>query len=211
MTTATLLSRLATLSTTSLVDAGPALRRRMGLAFVPEDRNGRGSVPEMSLAQNALLTAHPLGMVQRGLVARASVWAFAQRCIEEMGVRCGGAGAEARSLSGGNLQKFIIGREIRLKPKILIASQPTWGVDVGAAAAIRPAGNANTRQKRSCILRKASLYRYFCTRPSSSGQDGALSRRKPGFDSPWAYQFPRSSFLPDTAFRVVVVRRLCRS
>jgi len=118
-------------------DSGPDRRRSMGLAFVPEDRNGRGSVPEMTLAQNALLTAHPLGLVQRGLVARASVRAFAQRCIEEMDVRCGGAGAEARSLSGGNLQKFIIGREIRLKPRILIASQPTWGVDVGAAAAIR--------------------------------------------------------------------------
>jgi simple sugar transport system ATP-binding protein len=118
-------------------DSGPAQRRRMGLAFVPEERNGRGSVPEMTLVENSLLTAHPLGMVQRGLVARANVRAFTQRCIDKMDVRCGGALAEARSLSGGNLQKFIIGREIGLRPKVLIASQPTWGVDVGAAAAIR--------------------------------------------------------------------------
>lgn len=118
-------------------DFGADRRRQMGLAFVPEERNGRGSVPEMTLAQNALLTAHSLGMVKRGLIARGSARAFAQKCIDEMNVRCGGAGSEARSLSGGNLQKFIIGREIRLRPKVLIASQPTWGVDVGAAASIR--------------------------------------------------------------------------
>lgn len=115
----------------------PARRRRLGLAFVPEDRNGRGAVPEMDLEKNALLTAHPMGMVRRGLIARGRLRRFAQTCIAHMDVRCSGAGAQARSLSGGNLQKFIIGREIALKPKILIAAQPTWGVDIGAAAAIR--------------------------------------------------------------------------
>ena len=52
-------------------------------------------------------------------------------------MKCGGAQAEAKSLSGGNLQKFIVGREILLKPKVLVVAQPTWGVDVGAAAFIR--------------------------------------------------------------------------
>ncbi|WP_157014712.1 ABC transporter ATP-binding protein [Mesorhizobium xinjiangense] len=117
------------------VDAGA--RRKLGLAFVPEERNGRGAVPEMSLTKNVLLTAHRLGMVRRGMIAFDSARAFAEKCIKEMDVRCGGSDAEAQSLSGGNLQKFIIGREIRLKPKIMIASQPTWGVDVGAAASIR--------------------------------------------------------------------------
>jgi simple sugar transport system ATP-binding protein len=114
-----------------------AARRRLGLAFVPEERNGRGAVPEMSLVKNSLLTAHHLGMVKRGLIAFRQARAFAERCIKEMDVRCSGAMAEAHSLSGGNLQKFIVGREIRLNPKVLIVSQPTWGVDVGAAAAIR--------------------------------------------------------------------------
>lgn len=118
-------------------DADPGQRRRMGMAFVPEERNGRGAVPEMSLALNALLTAHGRGMVRRGIIAHRSARDFAESCIAEMGVRCAGAHSEARSLSGGNLQKFIMGREIRLAPKVLIASQPTWGVDVGAAAAIR--------------------------------------------------------------------------
>lgn len=118
-------------------DMDARLRRRQGLAFVPEDRNGRGSVPEMTLADNALLTGHGQGMVRRGLIERGRVRAFAESCIRDMGVRCTGPEAEARSLSGGNLQKFIMGREIRLKPRVLVAAQPTWGVDVGAAALIR--------------------------------------------------------------------------
>src|SRR5690606_10808480 len=87
------------------MDAGR--RRMLGLAFVPEDRNGRGSVPEMTLAENALLTGHAQGMVRRGLIERSRMRAFAETCIREMGVRCTGPEAEARSLSGGNLQKFI--------------------------------------------------------------------------------------------------------
>jgi len=69
----------------------------------------------------------------------AAVRAFAERCVREFDVRCGGTHALARSLSGGNLQKFIVGREILQGPRVLIAAQPTWGVDVGAAAAIRQA------------------------------------------------------------------------
>jgi ABC-type uncharacterized transport system ATPase subunit len=118
---------------------GPAARRRLGLAFVPEERLGRGAVPSMSLVDNALLTAHHLGLVWTGLVRPQAVQAFARRCIAAFDVQCAGIGAEANSLSGGNLQKFIVGREILQKPKVLVVSQPTWGVDVGAAAFIRQA------------------------------------------------------------------------
>ena len=62
---------------------------------------------------------------------------FAMRCIGQFNVKCGGPDAEAKSLSGGNLQKFIVGREILQDPKVLVVAQPTWGVDVGAAAFIR--------------------------------------------------------------------------
>jgi simple sugar transport system ATP-binding protein len=62
---------------------------------------------------------------------------LAEDLIARFNVRAGGAGAAAKSLSGGNLQKFIVGREIAAGPKLLIVSQPTWGVDVGAAAQIR--------------------------------------------------------------------------
>ncbi|QNM94815.1 ABC transporter ATP-binding protein [Chitinimonas koreensis] len=115
----------------------PGRRRKLGFCFVPEERLGRGAVPRMSLADNALLTAHRQGFLWRGLIRFKAVRAFAEQCIRDYNVKCGGPAAEARSLSGGNLQKFIVGREIMQGPKLLVVAQPTWGVDVGAAAFIR--------------------------------------------------------------------------
>jgi general nucleoside transport system ATP-binding protein len=116
----------------------PSERRAQGLHFVPEERLGRGAVPVMSLAQNLLLTRHEavskVAMV--GWITPAKLREQAQSIIARFGVKAGGANAAARSLSGGNLQKFIMGREISAKPSLLVVSQPTWGVDVGAAAQI---------------------------------------------------------------------------
>ena len=95
-----------------------AQRRALGFAFVPEERLGRGAVPEMSLADNALLTAHREGMVARGFVRADVVRAYAMDTIRAYGVKAGGPDAAARSLSGGNLQKYIVGREIRQQPKL---------------------------------------------------------------------------------------------
>jgi ABC-type uncharacterized transport system ATPase subunit len=116
-----------------------AARRALGMAFVPEERLGRGAVPEMSLADNALLTAHRQGLTRRGFIRPEAVWAFAQATIARFSVKAPGPAAAARSLSGGNLQKYIVGREILQGPRVIIAAQPTWGVDVGAAALIRQA------------------------------------------------------------------------
>ena len=118
-------------------DRGAADRRELGLAFVPEERLGRGAVPDMSLADNSLLTAHRLGLVRNGLIDRTREAAFTRRCIEDFDVRTPGPEAEAGALSGGNLQKFIVGRELMLAPRLLFVAQPTWGVDIGAATAIR--------------------------------------------------------------------------
>ncbi len=124
-------------------DAGrmaPGRRRRLGLCFVPEERLGRGAVPSMSLAENAILTAaRTRGFLRRTLLDFKAARAFAAECIKRYNVKAGGPQAQARSLSGGNLQKFIVGREIMQDPKVLIIAQPTWGVDVGAAAFIRQA------------------------------------------------------------------------
>ncbi len=117
----------------------PGRRRRLGMGFVPEERLGRGAVPRMSLAENALLTAHRRGMLKHGLIDFKAVERFSRECIDQYNVKCGGPAAEAKSLSGGNLQKYIMGREILQQPKLLIVAQPTWGVDVGAAAFIRQA------------------------------------------------------------------------
>jgi simple sugar transport system ATP-binding protein len=117
----------------------PVQRRRLGLRFVPEERLGRGAVPGMDLADNCVLTGASSGLVRRGLVQASAAREFARATIEQFAVKCEGAGALAETLSGGNLQKFVVGREIRLQPVVMLAAQPTWGVDVGASLKIRQA------------------------------------------------------------------------
>jgi simple sugar transport system ATP-binding protein len=119
------------------LDAGE--RRELGLVFVPEDRLGRGAVPEMSLADNALLTAWRHKLTRRGTIRLGATHAYASAIIARFKVKASGPEAVARSLSGGNLQKFIVGRETLQRPRAMIAAQPTWGVDVGASAQIRQA------------------------------------------------------------------------
>jgi simple sugar transport system ATP-binding protein len=121
-------------------DLGPRRRRRLGLAFVPEERLGHGAVPEMSLADNALLTGYERqDLLSRGSIMFSRTRDYAQRIVQSFQVVAGGVGSHAGSLSGGNLQKFIIGRELLQKPKVLVVAHPTWGVDAGAAAAIHTA------------------------------------------------------------------------
>ena len=117
-------------------DHSPRHRRKEGLHFVPEERLGRGAVPTLSLAQNTLLTRTE-AVSPFGWVATHRVQRLAQDITARFKVHGGGPDSSARSLSGGNLQKFIVGREISADPRLLIVSQPTWGVDVGAAAQIR--------------------------------------------------------------------------
>ena len=128
---------------------GPRRRRDEGLNFVPEERLGRGAVPTLSLAENTLLTrTHTVSSA--GWVRVGEVQRLAAHLISRFNVKAGGYGAAAKSLSGGNLQKFLVGREIDAKPKVLIVSQPTWGVDVGAAALIR--GELHKLRDEGCAL-----------------------------------------------------------
>jgi ABC-type uncharacterized transport system ATPase subunit len=115
---------------------GPAARRKLGLHFVPEERLGRGAVPALGLAHNLMLTRGD-AVGRGGWIRVKALERQAVDIISRFNVKAGGPRAAARSLSGGNLQKFIVGREIDANPKLLVVSQPTWGVDVGAAAQIR--------------------------------------------------------------------------
>ena len=115
----------------------PGLRRKLGLHFVPEERLGRGAVPTLGLAHNLLLTRSEALLQPMGWIKVKALEVQAAGIIRRFNVKAGGPASAARSLSGGNLQKFIVGREIDARPKLLIVSQPTWGVDVGAAAQIR--------------------------------------------------------------------------
>ena len=117
-------------------------RRALGLRYVPEQRLGEATVPEMSLESNTLLTSNLF--LAKGFMRNKMIARFTRSIIEKFHVRCGGPKAPAESLSGGNLQKFIVGRELLHNPKVMVLNQPTWGVDAGAATLIR---NALIRQR----------------------------------------------------------------
>src|SRR5258708_21285979 len=109
-------------------------RRRRGVAFVPEERLGHGTAPRMKLSDNALLTGHAAsGMVKRGFVDRTAMLDTVDRTTEVFDVRKAKRDPEAVSLSGGNLQKFVVCREILREPGVLVVAQPTCGVASGAA------------------------------------------------------------------------------
>ena len=115
-------------------------RRKRGLCAVPEERNGHAAVGDFTLSENSVLTARDrLGMVSAGLIKAGAARTFTGEVIAAFAVKALGPGATAGSLSGGNLQKYIMGREILQKPAVLVVNQPTWGVDAGAAAAIHQA------------------------------------------------------------------------
>lgn len=122
-------------------------RRRLGILSAPEDRLGHAAVPQMSLAQNALLTARVRERLDVSGFLRLNVAShFARAVIERFDVRCKGPDQMAGELSGGNLQKFLIGREVMQRPRLLIVNQPSWGVDAAAAIrnALRAAADAGT-------------------------------------------------------------------
>lgn len=119
---------------------GPRERRRAGGCFVPEERNGHGAVTSMTLAENALLSGFARqALVRFGVIDARKTHDFASNIIQAFDVRTTGPKAQARSLSGGNLQKFLVGREVMQAPSVLVINQPTWGVDAGAALAIHEA------------------------------------------------------------------------
>jgi general nucleoside transport system ATP-binding protein len=142
---------------------GISARRKLGLAFVAEERLGHGAVPNMALSSNTVLTRHAWDsdIASSGLVKMRAANDIKERIVQDYDVRKGKADPEARALSGGNLQKFVMGRELDRKPGILIVNQPTWGVDAGAAAAIRQALIDLARQGSAVLVISQDLDEIF--------------------------------------------------
>ena len=114
---------------------GARLRRELGIAHIPEDRHRRGLLLEFDLAENSILGVHyrpPIVSYAGVLLDSAAIGKRARDIIEGFDVRPANAELPARALSGGNQQKLIIGREFKVEPKVLLVSQPTRGVDIGA-------------------------------------------------------------------------------
>ncbi len=122
---------------------GISKRRLLGAAFVPEERLGHGAAPELRLTENLLLARHRTDQASYvaagGVIRRDALTKATKRIVDIMDVRKSAEDPEASALSGGNLQKFIIGRELDRSPRVMVVNQPTWGVDAGAAARIRQA------------------------------------------------------------------------
>jgi simple sugar transport system ATP-binding protein len=115
---------------------GARIRRELGIAHIPEDRHRRGLLLEFSLSENSILGVHyrpPIVALAGGVfLDRNAVQQRANEIIQGFDVRPPNAALPARALSGGNQQKLIIGREYHVHPKLLLVSQPTRGVDIGA-------------------------------------------------------------------------------
>jgi ABC-type uncharacterized transport system ATPase subunit len=142
---------------------GVNARRRVGAAFVPEERLGHGAVPAFRLSENVILTRHSSDdtLVKSGMMKKGGASGVSERVIKSFDVRKGKPDPEARALSGGNLQKFVVGRELDRTPGILVINQPTWGVDAGAAATIRQAIVDLARQGSAVLVISQDLDEIF--------------------------------------------------
>lgn len=119
----------------NLTEAGARRRRELGIAHIPEDRHRRGLLLEFDLAENSILGVHyrePAVSYAGSFLDDKAIRRRADEIIRDFDVRPANAALPARALSGGNQQKLIIGREFQVDPKLLLVSQPTRGVDIGA-------------------------------------------------------------------------------
>jgi simple sugar transport system ATP-binding protein len=139
----------------------------MGAAFVPEERLGHGAVPALTLTDNLFLSRYKTDAkaFMRGgklkLIAESALRSAAKRIIDTMDVRKSAENPPASALSGGNLQKFIIGRELDRSPSVMVVNQPTWGVDAGAAMRIRQALVDLSRQGSAVLVISQDLDELF--------------------------------------------------
>ena len=139
--------------------ADPGARRQHKMAFVPEERLGHGAVPGLSLVENVLLSSREVS--HYGMIDWPRTEQRAAAIVSTFDVRTAGTNHAARSLSGGNLQKYVVGRELLTEPGVLVVSQPTWGVDAAAAAAIQSALLELAKQGAAVVVISQDLDELF--------------------------------------------------
>ncbi|MBP1806329.1 ABC transporter ATP-binding protein [Rubellimicrobium aerolatum] len=154
-----LLSGLARPSTGALALGGRDMARlspralvREGVGRIPEDRHAEGAIGELAVWENAILErARDPAFARAGLVRRAAARAFAADLIARFDIRGAGPDTRTRLLSGGNMQKLILGRTLAMNPRFVLANQPTRGLDEGAIAAVH-ARLLEARERGAAIL-----------------------------------------------------------
>lgn len=140
-----------------ITHASATERRARGLAYVPEDRHAVGTAPAASVADNLAMGHHRTSLSSRGLLPPAAVRAHAGRLIERFGIKAATPEVPASALSGGNLQKLLIGRELAHEAPLLLVEQPTRGVDIGAIQNIHDQIVAHRNAGRAVLLVSAEL------------------------------------------------------
>jgi len=137
--------------------ASVAARRSAGLAYIPEDRHAVGTGPAMSVTENLIPTHLTAPVARHGWISGSSAEAFARRLIAGFDVRGAQPSTTISTLSGGNIQKVVIAREFESSPKVLMVSQPTRGVDVGAMEFVHNAIVSQRDQGAGVLLLSADL------------------------------------------------------
>ena len=152
-----------------------------GLGRVPEDRQGEGVVGDLSVWQNAVLERYREPRFYRwGLLKRQAAKTYTQELVQKFDVRFASLEAPIRALSGGNIQKLILGRVLQEKPRVLIVNQPTWGLDVGAVAAIHGELLAAAERGAAIVLISEDLDEVFALADRIAViHQGQLSALKP--------------------------------
>ncbi len=113
--------------------ADPGQMRALGLCFIPADRYEMGTIAQFSLAENLVLQQHDRAPFARGgFLAHRRIRSFAEGLVKSYDIQCQGVGAETRTLSGGNLQRVVLARELCGNPRVIIAEYPTRGLDIAA-------------------------------------------------------------------------------
>jgi len=135
-----------------------AERREAGLAYIPEDRNDRGTAPAAEVSENMAFGSHRRPpFVRRGRLQWRAIMAHARSVIGKYGVRAASPRANVGTLSGGNVQKLVVARELEYERPVLIAEQPTRGLDVGATEFVHNRLIEARNQGRAILLVSAEL------------------------------------------------------
>jgi len=150
---------VATINGTNILGLDPREIYRLGVAHIPEDRWELGLILPFTLAENAILGVHrwkefrgPMGFLRWGKINR-----HVRELMDRFDIQATGPGAPAKSLSGGNQQKLIVGRELAKNPDIIVAAQPTRGLDIGSAQYIRDLLVEMRNNGRAILLVSADL------------------------------------------------------
>ena len=151
-----------TLDGRDLTDLTTAERRKSGVAYIPEDRRGVGSAVEASVSDNLVMGFHRSRPIKRGWrLDRDAMKTHAESIIKDFGIKVSKPGVEAGTLSGGNLQKVIVGREMSHNAAVLLVDQPTRGVDIGAIENIHARLRSYRDQGHAVLLTSAELSELF--------------------------------------------------